>query len=493
MSVGSGRLAVVEHLPCRPPLELIERDDIWVVREYHDSGEHPADGVTRLSTHDRRMDAMRAGKQQMEARQHPCLLRWESVRNVGGVYWNSDFEQLSVRFSSLLGVWVVKTPRDDIALATGDSASEVVTAGRRLLNQYDFKQLTCYSKSGDEREQFEHRFVRNDIASHGVRFNRGEIPKAAETPADDTETDDNSTVTAESPTAGEEDVVSTPKATGVHSSLAATVPDVTELQPVDVDGVVHAYELPWEDTTARALSLDPEHADKQWAVDAFTTAVSDWLAMTTHESVGAVFESATDPATWVICGAESPRLSQVTERLSGGEQMRVLSQLADAVTTAQRQEIYRTGLSPETVRVARDDSTRAQMNSGEAPISAKLIGFGLRAHVAEAAGTQWLSRFTPPELFDGGSPVSTTPVYRLGALAYHFLAGEPPYRAQSPTVESLVSASVTPLKELVNISVRTSQCVMRALHEDPSRRFETGKAFIEEFVSSVNEQSASGV
>ncbi|ERH11934.1 MAG: hypothetical protein J07HB67_00945, partial [halophilic archaeon J07HB67] len=417
MSAGGSRLAVVEHLPCRPPLELIERDGVWVVREYHDSGEHPPGGVTRLGTHDRRMDAMRAGKQQMETRQHPCLLRWESVRNVGGLYWNSNFEQLSVRFSSLLGVWVVKTPRDDLALATGDSASEVVTVGRRLLEQYDFKRLTCYGKSGDEREQFEHRFVRNDVAGHGVRFNRGRIPRAAETPADDVEdgdTDDDPAVTTERSSPDEDTAVPTREATGVHSSLAATVPDVTELQPVDVDGVVHAYELPWEGTTARVMSLDPEHADEQWAVDGFATAVSDWLGMTAHENVGTVFESAADPATWIIYDAESPQLSQVAERLSGGEQMHVLSQLGDTVTAAQRQGIYRTGLSPETVRVTRDDSTRTQGT----PVDTKLTGFGLRAQVAEAAGTESVSRFTPPESFDGGSPVSTTPVYRLGALAY---------------------------------------------------------------------------
>lgn len=93
----------IELVPCNPPLELIERDGNWVVREYHDSGERPEGGVTRFGTRTKRIDAMRAGKERMEQHQHPCLLRWDSKNNVGGIYWNSDFEQLSVQFSSLLG------------------------------------------------------------------------------------------------------------------------------------------------------------------------------------------------------------------------------------------------------------------------------------------------------------------------------------------------------------------------------------------------------
>lgn len=37
----------------------------------------------------------------------------------------------------------------------------------------------------------------------------------------------------------------------------------------------------------------------------------------------------------------------------------------------------------------------------------------------------------------------------------------------------------------MNMSLRTSQCVMRALHETPRQRYETGERFVSDFINSV--------
>lgn len=310
----------------------------------------------------------------------------------------------------------MKTERDDIVLSVNSSASDAVSAGKQIVDQYDFKRLECYSKTGDKQGEHEHRFVRNGIADYGVRFNRGQIPKSAETPADSSETDDDQTEPIEETLTDEEDEeVDSGQFTqaGIHRTLAAALPDVTKLQAVDTDGVVHTYDVPWDDGTARVLVLNPEYVDEQRVVNAFATAVSDWLALTTHSNVVEVFESAPDPATWIIYNAKHPRLSAVANDLSGGEQMRLLSQLGEVISAAQREEIYRTGLCPDIVHVNRSSSIRTRMSSNDMSLNANLTEFGLGDRVPREVGRSDPTRFTPPELLNGGTAEQTTPVYGL--------------------------------------------------------------------------------
>lgn len=491
MDSNGTRCAVANLVPRRPPLELIKRDGVWAVREYYDLGEQPEQGVTRFSTHAKRTDAMRVGQERMEERQHPFLLRWESQNNVGGMYWNQEFETLSVRFSELLSSWTVKAEPDGIVLSVNSSDSEALSTGKQMLEEYNFKRVVCYSTSGDKRVAHKHRFVRNEIADYGVRFNREQIPKSAETPAESSDTDTNQPATsgdvAITEDDGGDDDEQTRDVTGVHSSFVATVPDLTELREIDTDGVAHVYAVPWDDTTARALILSPEYADEQQAVNTFATVVSDWLALATHDNVVKVFESDADPGTWIIYDGDYPRLSTVVDDLSVVEQMSVLLQLGDIATVAQREGIHSTGLTPRRVCVTKDSSSRAKMSSNDTALEVKLTGLGLRDRVSRAVGDSDPTRFTPPELLNGGTVQPTTPVYRLGAIAYYFLTGSPPYYACSPTAGSLSEASITPPNAITDIPIRVSQCIMQALHENPRQRYETGKTFVRELINLVEQ------
>ena len=93
----------VEPPPCRQPLEVIERDDEWVVREYYPTADAIEAQIRAFGTHEDRMDAMRQARTAMERGQYPCLVRWDAHDSVGGLYWNPSFETLIVEYSDLLG------------------------------------------------------------------------------------------------------------------------------------------------------------------------------------------------------------------------------------------------------------------------------------------------------------------------------------------------------------------------------------------------------
>jgi len=78
--------------PCNSPIEVIEGDDRYFVREYK---RNPSE-ATVFSTHDRRMTAMRAASNKLTEDHHPCTLRWDTHDSVGEIYWNEHFEELRV-------------------------------------------------------------------------------------------------------------------------------------------------------------------------------------------------------------------------------------------------------------------------------------------------------------------------------------------------------------------------------------------------------------
>jgi hypothetical protein len=127
------RIGAVDPPPCKRPLEAIERDGEWIVREYYRRTDDPDDGVFTFGTYDSRIDAMREGQRILKRRRHPCLLRWDTERSVGGLYWNPAFEALTVEYSDLLQSWVV-TPKDDhFVFQASDSTDGAYQLGKLVL------------------------------------------------------------------------------------------------------------------------------------------------------------------------------------------------------------------------------------------------------------------------------------------------------------------------------------------------------------------------
>jgi hypothetical protein len=161
-------IGTIDLPPSRQPLEVIASDDGYLVREYR---RDPSE-ATVFSHHDRRMMAMRTASKQLTSEHHPCTLRWDTPNSVGDIYWNEHFESLRVEYSDFLSSWLVVPSTDRFAFASAPSAKKAYKYGKRVQQEYDFKELAVCSRRGEVEKVVEHRFIRHSLTKSGVKFNR---------------------------------------------------------------------------------------------------------------------------------------------------------------------------------------------------------------------------------------------------------------------------------------------------------------------------------
>jgi hypothetical protein len=154
--------------PCKPPVEVYETEDGYLLREF----QRDPSTATVFSQHDRRMTAMRAASNKLNEDHHPCSLRWDTHNSVGEIYWNEHFESLRVEHSGFLETWLVIPSQDQFAFASAPNVKKAYKYGKQIQQAYDFKELKVCSPSGKVEKVVEHRFIRHSLTKSGVKFNR---------------------------------------------------------------------------------------------------------------------------------------------------------------------------------------------------------------------------------------------------------------------------------------------------------------------------------
>jgi len=474
-SEGVSTVGDVEPPPSKQPLEIRERDGQWVVREYYPTTDAVEGSVDAFGTYDTQLDAMRDAKDLLERGRHPCLLRWDGEYSVGGLYWNEAFERLAVTYSDLLRAWVVTPDDGHVAFRAVDSKADAYRLGKGVLEQYDFERLVCYGADGDVETTREHRFLRHDITSSGVRFKRGHLPESVERPAaiEPTNAGGDRARTA----SGETDQHET-DTDAVMSAVASAIPDITRLEPVETDGIVDIYRTPWEDGTARLWILDPEYDDHRTLVHAFASALDDWQDLSTHRGVAPVHEAGTPPATWVVCDRTGTPLPECRDTLPVTARLDILSQVADALGTLQQRERYRTGLTPDRVTVASEGSGYRTGGRRTETLTAHADGLGVRRQLCDELEQPAATRYTAPEQL-GYEVTPTTPVYRLGALAYWLVAETSPFHDRQGYTLAIESGDLTPPSTVGGVPAAASDAILTAMATDPTDRYRTPSAFVD--------------
>jgi hypothetical protein len=154
--------------PCKQPLEVIETEQGYVCREFR---RNPA-AATLFSVHHRRMEAMAAASDRLEADRHPCTLRWDSETSVGDIYWNDLFSTLRVTYSDLLRKWIVVPEGERYVFGSASTVKQAYEYGKQAQEQFDFKTLEVYTKDGSIEKTIEHPFLREGITDANVKFTR---------------------------------------------------------------------------------------------------------------------------------------------------------------------------------------------------------------------------------------------------------------------------------------------------------------------------------
>jgi len=435
--------------PCRPPLELIELDGEWTVREYR----RDQRDATVFSTHDRRIDAMRAAQDRMDADRHPCLLRWDAPDIVGDIYWNELFECLRVQRSGMLDAWVVVPEGDAVVFHVADDLESACDDAKAIQRAFDFKRLELRDTDGRTEQSVDHRFIRHGIAESGVRFKRDRLSA----PVDEPDPDDDADVTDPSEIG--------PMTTA--STLMAAIPDLTELETIDTSGYVHRYRGTWTDgEVAHIALLDPDRGEEGSAVKRFMSAVENWQSVADRPTVSTIYEVGVSPSAWIAYRAGEGAAEDYCASLSVDARRQVLDDVAAAVTAAAHNDVYATTVSPDSIRILSRDE----------PVRAALAGWGIERAVSGAFDDDRVTPYTAPEQL-AGAIERTTPVYQLGAVAYRLLCDREPFRGASDLHRAIRDGSLRKPSSGTSLPGGVDTVIRRAMAPDPGQRYNSATTF----------------
>src|SRR5689334_885399 len=173
----------------------------------------------------------------------------------------------------------------------------------------------------------------------------------------------------------------------------------------------------------------------------------------------------------VMAFVEGESLSQKLERagrLSVAETMSVVAQAADALQAAHDGGIVHRDVKPGNLLV-QDDGTVTLVDFGVARASTV-------TSVTTGNAVPGTALYMAPEQASGQQVTGATDIYALGAVAYHCLAGYPPFNGTNPIEIALRHLQDEPPPLPDDVPPDAQQFVLQAMAKDPAARFESGAA-----------------
>lgn len=152
---------------------------------------------------------------------------------------------------------------------------------------------------------------------------------------------------------------------------------------------------------------------------------------------------------------------------------RLIVEVCAALTALHRNNLVHRDLKPANIMLG-DDGRITVMDLGI------VQQIGDDAHGVEAASTVGTPRYMPPEMFSGGEVDGRADLYALGVIAWHALAGRPPFDGPTP-MAILYRQAHEPAPDLTaaapHVSRALAAAIHCALHKDPAARFPDAARF----------------
>lgn len=433
---------MVAEIPQNPPIEIAKQGEIWVVEEYQ-QGKRSG---TTFSTHDSQMEALRAAKSRMEEQTHPCVVRWESVDSVSNIYWNPLYEVAEVRRDELVDTWAVVPQESVCPISLHDSWEEAFEAGKDAQREYNFKYLRAYDRLGENYDEREHRFLRYDITQSGVTFDIDTVRPSPEQPE------------AVEEKAEEDDIAVTQPAT--PGMLGVSIPDVTRVEFVDTDGILHRYATPWGDgTNAEIITVGRKYAGAEGVRDAFTKHLAPWEHSVGSPHIASIYEQGEEPTPWVAYRSGEHALGDIAFELPISDRIAFIESIAKAITAVTKRDAVVCGVRPPNLR--------ARSVDGEWRVAVAV--WGIEWGVSGAADREHVTPFTAPEQLRG-ELTETTVLYQLGAVAYWLLCESPPVEGDG-LADTIQFGEIRPPETVDGVSNSIIPVLSKALATRPAERY----------------------
>jgi hypothetical protein len=173
------------------------------------------------------------------------------------------------------------------------------------------------------------------------------------------------------------------------------------------------------------------------------------------------------------------------------DSVRLLSEIADALSFAHARGIIHRDIKPENILLEGKHAVLADFGIARA-LAQSRTGHSLTGS-GTAIGTPG---YMAPEQVAGGSVDARADLYSLAVVGYEMLTGAPPFKA--PTAQALLAAHLTtpplPPHELRNeVPEAVSAVIATALSKDPEDRFASAADFADALSRAGSSQAGSGM
>jgi serine/threonine-protein kinase len=148
----------------------------------------------------------------------------------------------------------------------------------------------------------------------------------------------------------------------------------------------------------------------------------------------------------------------------------IMRQVAAAMQEAHEAGIIHRDIKPENILLTR----KGEVKVADFGLS-RIYGGDLQpVHLTQSGVSMGTPLYMSPEQVQGKELDPRTDLYSFGVTCYHMLAGEPPFRGQSPFEVALqhVTGEAVPLQQLrPDLPIELCQVVHRLMAKDPNQRY----------------------
>ncbi|MCC7475431.1 MAG: serine/threonine protein kinase [Pirellulales bacterium] len=172
----------------------------------------------------------------------------------------------------------------------------------------------------------------------------------------------------------------------------------------------------------------------------------------------------------------------------------IIRQVATALAKAAAAGIVHRDIKPENIMLARNGEVKVA-DFGLARILGDHPAALGGANLTQIGVTMGTPLYMSPEQIEGRSLDSRSDIYSLGITAYHMLAGQPPFRGDSPLSVAVqhLHHKITPLaSRRPEMPPRLAQFVERMMAKDPADRFADPTALLVELHAVATEGAQEG-